>query len=106
MNTQPSIAIDQMDAVVEDVLAATSFIDIHTHLFAPALGRLGLWGIDELLTYHYLEAELFRFSPVTPEQYWTLTKTAARRSGMEDIVCREHAALGSRSRRYRRSRVH
>ena len=75
MNTQPSIAIDSMDAVVEDVLAATSFIDIHTHLFTPSLGSLGLWGIDEVLTYHYLEAELFRFSPVTPEHYWTLTKT-------------------------------
>lgn len=75
MNTQSSIAINQMDAVVENVLSTTSFIDIHTHLFTPALGSLGLWGIDELLTYHYLEAELFRFSPVTPEQYWTLNKT-------------------------------
>src|SRR4029453_746750 len=75
MNNQPSIAINQMDSVVDDVLGTTSFIDIHTHLFTPALGRLGLWGIDELLTYHYLEAELFRFSPVTPEHYWTLSKT-------------------------------
>jgi len=75
MNTQPSIAIESMDAVVAEVLSATSFIDIHTHLFSPSLGSLGLWGIDELLTYHYLEAELFRFSPVTPEHYWTLTKT-------------------------------
>jgi hypothetical protein len=75
MNTQPSIAIESMDAVVEDVLASTSFIDIHTHLFSPSLGSLGLWGIDELLTYHYLEAELFRFSPVNPEQYFALTKT-------------------------------
>jgi hypothetical protein len=75
MNTQLSIAIDSMDAAVEEVLAATPFIDIHTHLFTPSLGSLGLWGIDELLTYHYLEAELFRFSPVTPEHYWTLTKT-------------------------------
>jgi hypothetical protein len=75
MITEPSIAIDSMDAVVKDVLASTPFIDIHTHLFSPSLGSLGLWGIDELLTYHYLEAELFRFSPVTPEHYWTLTKT-------------------------------
>src|SRR4029453_5970389 len=75
MNNQPSIAINQMDSVVDDVLGTTSFIDIHTHLFSPSLGSLGLWGIDELLTYHYLEAELFRFSPVTPEHYWTLNKT-------------------------------
>src|SRR5215471_12970280 len=75
MNPQPAIATDRMDAAVEEVLASTAFIDIHTHLFTPALGSLGLWGIDELLTYHYLEAELFRFSSVTPEHYWTLHKT-------------------------------
>ena len=60
---------------VQELLAATSFIDIHTHLFTPSLGKLGLWGIDELLTYHYLEAELFRSSSVTPEHYWTLSKS-------------------------------
>src|SRR5215470_593955 len=51
---------------VREALATTSFIDIHTHLFAPSLGDLGLWGIDELLTYHYLEAELFRSSEAAP----------------------------------------
>jgi hypothetical protein len=40
----------------------------------PSLKGLTLWGIDELLTYHYLEAELFRSSPITPEQYWKLGK--------------------------------
>jgi len=59
---------------VEETLAATRFIDIHTHLFPASFGRLGLWGIDELLTYHYLEAELFRFSPITPPQYFALAK--------------------------------
>ncbi len=75
MNTQSALAIERMDAVVEEVMSSTAFIDIHTHLFTPALGSLGLWGIDELLTYHYLEAELFRFSSVTPDHYWTLGKT-------------------------------
>ena len=60
--------------VVEEELAATLFIDVHTHLFMPSLGKLGLWGIDELVTYHYLEAELFRSSRITPEQYWSLSK--------------------------------
>ena len=63
--TESPLAGDQIDTVVRDVLATTSFVDIHTHLFSPALGQLGLWGIDALLTYHYLEAELFRFSPIT-----------------------------------------
>ena len=65
---------EQIQTVVEDVLACTPFIDIHTHLFSPAFGNLGLWGIDELLTYHYLEAEFFRSSDTTPSQYWKLSK--------------------------------
>lgn len=64
----------QIPIVVEDVLAGTPFIDVHTHLFPPAFGKLGLWGIDELLTYHYLEAEFFRSSDTAPERYWSLSK--------------------------------
>src|ERR1051326_638640 len=63
----------EIDQAVTGVLRGTAFIDVHTHLFAPSFSLM-LWGIDELLTYHYLEAELFRFAPITPEQYWSLTK--------------------------------
>jgi hypothetical protein len=66
----------QILAVAEQELTAVPFIDIHTHLFMPSLGRLGLWGIDELITYHYLEAELFRSSELKPEAYWELPKRA------------------------------
>ncbi len=64
----------QIEDTVEEVLATTQVIDVHTHLFASTFGNLGLWGIDELLTYHYLEAELFRSSSISPESYWALTK--------------------------------
>jgi len=73
----------QIASTVEDVLAKTPFVDIHTHLFAPAFGKLGLWGIDELLTYHYLEAEFFRFSQTAPETYWSLSKR-----GRADVIWR------------------
>lgn len=69
------LTVKQIPSVVQDVLSKTAFIDIHTHLFSPAFGKLGLWGIDELLTYHYLEAEFFRSSEVTPERYWKLSKS-------------------------------
>jgi len=68
------LTTDQIDSAVEQTLASTLFVDIHTHLFSPTFGKLGLWGIDELLTYHYLEAEFFRSSKTTPEQYWKLSK--------------------------------
>jgi len=70
-----ALSFGQIPGTVQELLAATPFIDIHTHLFTPSLGKLGLWGIDELLTYHYLEAELFRSSDITPEHYWTLSKS-------------------------------
>src|SRR5215831_18252638 len=70
-----SLSVDEIGSAVESVLLDTKLIDIHTHLFAPAFGKLGLWGIDELLTYHYLEAECFRSSDITPEQYWSLSKS-------------------------------
>lgn len=69
-----AVAEAQVGRVVEEVLESTDFVDIHTHLYPSQFGRIGLWGIDELLTYHYLEAEFFRHSTVTPEQYWRLSK--------------------------------
>ncbi len=73
LENDAALVADQLAQVVEQELRAP-VIDIHTHLFMPALGSLGLWGIDELLTYHYLEAELFRSSQISPEQYRALPK--------------------------------
>jgi hypothetical protein len=61
--------------MVEKVVAETPIIDIHTHIYPPAFGPLSLWGIDEFVTYHYLIAEVMRFAPITPEQYWAKSKT-------------------------------
>lgn len=65
---------DQIGAAVEQELGSIPFIDVHTHLYMPSLGPVGLWGIDELITYHYLEAELFRSSNVRPDRYFALSK--------------------------------
>jgi len=67
------LTASELDVSVEDVLARTPFIDVHTHLFPPGFGTFARSGIDDLLTYHYLEAELFRASPIRPEQYWSQT---------------------------------
>jgi len=71
---ESAVPSDQLRKIVEEEFHKTPIIDMHTHLFMPSLGKLGLWGIDELITYHYLEAELFRFSSVKPDQYWKLSK--------------------------------
>jgi hypothetical protein len=61
-----SLTAEQIPIAVEDVLTATQSVDIHTHLYPLAFGKIGLWGIAELLTYHYLEAEFFRSSFLIP----------------------------------------
>ena len=60
---------------VEESIQRTPVIDIHTHLYPASFRGLCLWGIDELVNYHYLVAELFRSSSVSPEQFWKLTKS-------------------------------
>ena len=74
-SVQHGLNLQDIALVVKEELQSTPIIDIHTHLFKPSLGSLGLWGIDELITYHYLEAELFRSNDITPAAYWTLNKT-------------------------------
>ncbi len=50
-------------------------VDVHTHLYSARFGDLLLWGFDELVTYHYLIAEVCRTNrSVTPEQYYAMTK--------------------------------
>jgi hypothetical protein len=70
-----SVAPPDLAARVQSVLAATPIEDIHTHLYDPAFGELLLWGIDDLLVYHYLVAEAFRYLDVPYEKFWALSKT-------------------------------
>jgi hypothetical protein len=60
--------------VVDRAMARAKITDIHTHLYAPAFGDLLAWGLDELLTYHYLIAEFFRQSEMPYETFWKLSK--------------------------------
>jgi hypothetical protein len=74
MNSQ-AIECSDMAAKVESIIATTVIDDIHTHLYDPAFGDLLLWGIDDLLVYHYLVAEAFRYLDVPYEKFWALSKT-------------------------------
>ena len=63
-------------AMVENIVQTTPVLDVHTHLYDPAFGRLLLWGIDDLLVYHYLIAEAFRYWEFPPEKFWALPKSS------------------------------
>ncbi len=65
-----------IDVAVRDALDTCDIVDIHTHLYAPEFGGLLLWGIDELLTYHYILTEFFRTvgGEIEPERFYALSK--------------------------------
>ena len=64
----------ELGTQVQKTVQSTAAYDIHTHLYDPAFGKLLLWGIDDLLVYHYLVAEVFRFSEISYEAFWALSK--------------------------------
>lgn len=65
---------NELRNLVKRIVADQPVTDMHTHCFAPRFGHcadgtgkgLLLFGIDELVTYHYLIAEVFRV--VTPDR--------------------------------------
>jgi hypothetical protein len=77
---------------VAHILQKQPIVDMHTHLYPPTFGTpdpnktgkvdpagLLLWGLDELLTYHYLVAEVYRVVPATKlsyDDFWKMPKTA------------------------------
>ena len=74
--TELSLDRQNLPSVVERIVATAPVTDIHTHLYDPAFGSLLLWGIDELLVYHYLVAEGFRYFDLPYEKFWSLSKQA------------------------------
>jgi hypothetical protein len=82
--------ISSLDAMVNDAVMNQAVVDVHTHLCPPTFGSplagrggkadpngLLLWGIDELVTYHYLVCEVYRVVPPAKlpyQKFWAMTK--------------------------------
>ena len=61
---------------VERAVAETPVYDLHTHVYPPGLGSLLLRGIDELLNYHYLQAEALRAdTSISYDAFWAMPAT-------------------------------
>jgi hypothetical protein len=85
-----SMTRQELSGVVSKALGKQAIVDMHTHLYPPSFGTpvanasgqvdgagLMLWGVDELVTYHYLVAEVYRVVPPAKlpyEQFWKMTK--------------------------------
>ena len=63
-----------LEKTIDKYLDETPIYDIHTHLYNESFGSLLLWGIDELLVYHYLLAEANRYNPMPVEKLWAMSK--------------------------------
>ncbi len=83
--------------ILDRVVAETPVRDIHTHLYDPAFGDLLLWGVDELLTYHYLVAEYFRVSSQSYADFWALSK-AQRADRIWKKLFLDHSPLSEAAR--------
>jgi hypothetical protein len=69
-----TVTVNSISDIVKEVVDNTPITDIHTHLYAPHFQELMLAGIDELLTYHYLIAEVMRESNISYDEFWKLSK--------------------------------
>ncbi|MCC6681523.1 MAG: glucuronate isomerase [Phycisphaeraceae bacterium] len=74
-----------LEKAISRIISEQPVTDLHTHCYAPAFGDssdgtgkgLLLWGIDELVTYHYLVAEVYRVVPPNElpyEKFWAMSK--------------------------------
>mmetsp|Transcript_23709 Transcript_23709/g.50740 ORF Transcript_23709/g.50740 Transcript_23709/m.50740 type:complete len:1105 (-) Transcript_23709:47-3361(-) len=76
MADQNGLRENEVCSVVFSEVRGQRVIDLHTHLLPPSHGALCLWGIDELLTYHYLVAEFFQTAPanISPDGFYKMSK--------------------------------
>jgi hypothetical protein len=84
--------------LVTNIINDTVIADIHTHLYSEAFGDLLLWGIDDLLTYHYLVPELLRLRhDLEPNVYFKLSKKEQADLVWEEIFVK-HAPISEAAR--------
>jgi hypothetical protein len=72
----PLTRVEDVRRETARVVTETIVFDMHTHLFPPEFGPLSKWGIDNLLTYHYLVAEVMRATDVRPDRFRQLSQAA------------------------------
>ncbi len=63
-----------IEFIVNKAVFSAEITDIHTHLYSENFGKLFLYGIDELLTYHYLVAETMRHVELDYSSFFEMSK--------------------------------
>lgn len=65
----------ELTQIVDRAVDNVQITDIHTHLFSECFKSLFLYGIDELLTYHYLVAETMRHIDMDCKSFYSMSKS-------------------------------
>lgn len=66
--------LSELRNILNKEVSEIQVTDIHTHIYSADFKGLFLWGIDELLTYHYVLAEYFRVSDMDYGRFFMLSK--------------------------------
>jgi hypothetical protein len=75
-DTEPLARPEDLRATTRRIVSEMPVFDMHTHLFPPGFRDFSRWGIDNLLTYHYLVAEVMRAGEVRPAEFRGMTQQA------------------------------
>jgi hypothetical protein len=74
-----------LESSVRKAVASAQITDLHTHLYAPCFGDLLYWGVDELLSYHYLSAETMHYADMSFEAFYALPKAKQAELAWEEL---------------------
>ncbi len=73
LQPQELVAAGNLRDAVRRLVQETPVVDAHTHIHSPCFGSLLLWGVDELVSYHYLIAEVLRTDrSLSPATFWAM----------------------------------
>ncbi|WP_314585906.1 glucuronate isomerase [Paenibacillus terrigena] len=68
----PIESLAELEQTVRHIVLETPVYDIHTHLYSADFEERLLWGVDQLLVYHYLTAEYFRQGELSYDEFWAM----------------------------------
>eukprot|EP00811_Abedinium_folium_P006597 NODE_1607_length_2423_cov_4.755226.p1 GENE.NODE_1607_length_2423_cov_4.755226~~NODE_1607_length_2423_cov_4.755226.p1 ORF type:complete len:697 (+),score=216.42 NODE_1607_length_2423_cov_4.755226:242-2092(+) len=74
LRPQQPIYLDasKLEAAVWEEVESAQIVDMHTHIFGPGYGAQMVFGIDAMLTYHYLVYEYLSCASQTSEDFYSL----------------------------------
>ena len=71
------------------IINNTEIFDIHTHLFPSSFKTYYLSGIEEVLNYHYLIAELLTSTNITPNAFYDLNNKDRAKKIWEELFIKQ-----------------